>query len=114
MAFRSQGIGFVGQEFSVNKNILICAKQFEEKSLSRNEKRTTLKTHLNPVPTIANSKKFSFLKRKHLKTNDRSLKKIKIKFFYEINSMKKYTFLNTEILLHFTNSIYWRTIRRCQ
>ena len=46
----SQRIGFVGQECSVNKNIFICAKHFEEKNLSRNEKRTRLKTHLNPVP----------------------------------------------------------------
>ena len=47
---RSQGIGFVGQEYSVDKNIFICAKHFEEKYLSRNEKRTRLKTHLNPAP----------------------------------------------------------------
>ena len=35
---RSQGIGFVGQECSADKNIFICAKHIEEKYLSRNEK----------------------------------------------------------------------------
>ena len=47
---RSQGIGFVGQECSADKNIFICAKHFEEKYLSRYEKRTRLKTDLNPAP----------------------------------------------------------------
>ena len=47
---RTQGIGFVGQECSVDKNIFICAKHFEEKYLSRNDLRTRLKTHLNPAP----------------------------------------------------------------
>ena len=31
---RSRGIGFVGQECSVDKNIFICAKHFEEKYLA--------------------------------------------------------------------------------
>ena len=47
---RSQGIGFVGQECSVDENIFICAKHFEEKYLSRNEKRTRLKTHSSLAP----------------------------------------------------------------
>ena len=47
---RSQWIGFVGQECSVDKNIFICAKHFEEKYLSRNYLRTRIKTHLNPAP----------------------------------------------------------------
>ena len=80
---RSQRIGFVGQECSVDKNILSCAKHFEEKYLSKNKKRARLKTHLNPLPAIANSKN-SIQKRKHLKTDDQIVKK-KITKFYEIN-----------------------------
>ena len=46
---RSQGICFVGQECSVDKNTFICEKHFEEKYLSRKDLRTRLKTHLNPA-----------------------------------------------------------------
>ena len=73
-SLRSQGIGFVGQEYSVDKKIFIFENISRKKYLSRNEKRTRSKAQLNPVPTIVNSKKFSILKRKHPKTNDQSLK----------------------------------------